>query len=111
VAHRGGVQAVKLVFELELVMRSMGQTGLIPVGEDGGEKTGGPTVVGVRKSGAGHRLDSQVVETLYPGFPASAVLGLQLAQNMSRNKVKHLMKDGVTMGLSQKSPFCLMGYA
>jgi hypothetical protein len=40
------------------------------VGEDGGEKTGGPTVVGVRKSGASHRLDSQVVEALYPGFQA-----------------------------------------
>jgi len=142
-AHRGGVQAVKLVFEPELVTGSIGQTALIHVGEDGGEKTGGPAVVGVRKSGAGHRLDAQMVETLdpgfqagdaipqtdsgrklhgdemhqlapagkSPGFPASAVFGFQLAQNMSRNKFKHLMKDCVTMGHSPKSPFCLMGYA
>jgi hypothetical protein len=38
----------------------MGQTALIPVGEDGGEKTGGLAVVGVRKGGAGHRLDFQI---------------------------------------------------
>jgi hypothetical protein len=34
-----------------------------------------------------------------PGFPASAVLGFQLGKMMSRNKVKHLMKDCVTMYL------------
>jgi hypothetical protein len=45
-----------------------------------------------------------------PGFPASAVLGFQLAKMMSRNKLKHLMKDCVTMGHSQKSPFCLVSY-
>ena len=45
-----------------------------------------------------------------PGFPASAVLGFQLAKMMSRNKFKHLMKDCVTMGHSPKSPFCLMSY-
>jgi hypothetical protein len=39
------------------------------------------------------------------------VFGFQLAQNMSRNKFKHLMKDCVTMGHSPKSPFCLMSYA
>jgi hypothetical protein len=29
---------------------------------------------------------------------------------MSRNKFKHRMKEGVTMGLSLKSPFCFMCY-
>jgi hypothetical protein len=46
----------------------MGQTALIHVGEDGGEKTGGPLIVGVRKGGAGYRLDSQVVEAYDAGF-------------------------------------------
>jgi hypothetical protein len=66
-AHPGGVQAIELVFELELVRRSRGQTALIQVGEDGGEKTGGPPVVSGGKSGAGYRLDSQRVEALAAG--------------------------------------------
>jgi hypothetical protein len=48
-AHRGGVQAVKLVVELELVTRRMGQTALIRVGEDGGKILAGRPLLASEK--------------------------------------------------------------
>ena len=56
-AHHGGIQAVELVFELELMPGSMGQAALIHVSEEGGEKIGGPLIIGIGKGRAGHRLD------------------------------------------------------
>ena len=67
-AHHGGVQAIELVFELELVTRSMGQAALIHEGEDGCEKTGGPPVVGVGKCRPGYGSHPQVVKVGKPGF-------------------------------------------
>ncbi len=70
-AHHRGVQAVKLVFELELVTGGMGQAALIHEGEQGLEKAGRTPVIGVGKGGAGHRLDSQMVKVVKPGFQGS----------------------------------------
>ena len=70
-AHHRGVQAVKLIFELEFVPGCMGQAALIHEGEQGLEKAGGPPVIGVGKGGAGHRLDSQMVKVGKPGFQDS----------------------------------------
>jgi hypothetical protein len=99
-------------------------------------------LLALAKGGAGHRLDSQMVEAFEAGFQtgdaipqtnsghelhgkqmhqlvpsgkssglaAGPMLGFQLGKKMSRNQFEHLMKDCVTMGHSQKSPFCLMGY-
>ncbi len=49
----------------------MGQTALIHVGEDGGEKTGGPLVVGIGKSGTRYRFDPQMVKVFDAGFEIS----------------------------------------
>ena len=67
-AHPGGVQAMELVFELELVTWSMGQAALIHEGKEGGKKPGGPSVVGVGKRRTGYGSHPQVVQVGKPGF-------------------------------------------
>ena len=69
-AHHGGVQAVELIFELELVFRGQGLTTPVHHAEQGLEKRGGAPVVGIGKGGTSHRLYSQVVETLDASFQA-----------------------------------------
>ena len=66
--HHGGVQAVELVFELELVLGGQGLTTPVHQAKQGFKKRGGPPVIGVGKGGAGHRLRPQMVEVLEPGF-------------------------------------------
>lgn len=100
-AHRGGVQAIELVFELELVPGSMSQATLIHAGEDGGEKTGGPTVVGVRKSGAGHRLDSQMIEALDAGLQIiDAIPQARPGRKLHGKQVNQLAPAGKGPGLA-----------
>ena len=55
-AHHGGVQAVELVFELELVLGSQGLATPVHQAKQGFKKRGGPPIIGVGKGGAGHGL-------------------------------------------------------
>jgi hypothetical protein len=73
-AHHRGVQAVELVFELELVLRGQGLTTPLHHADQGLEKTSGPPVVSLGKGATGHRLRSQVVEVLESGFKAGHAL-------------------------------------
>ena len=69
-AHHRGVQAEQLVFELEFVLRGQRLAAPVHQAKQRLKEGGGALVVGIGKGGAGHRLDSQVVEALYPGFQA-----------------------------------------
>lgn len=79
----------------------MGQAALIHEGEDGGEKTGGPPVVGVGKGGAGHRLDSQMVEALDAGFQTGdAIPQTRSGRKLHGKQVYQLAPSGKRSGLS-----------
>jgi hypothetical protein len=67
-AYHGGIQAVELVFELELVLRGQRLTAAVHRGKQRRKEGGGALVVGIGKGGAGHRLDSQMVEALEAGL-------------------------------------------
>jgi hypothetical protein len=60
----------KLVFELEFMLRSQGLAAPVHQAKPRLKEGGGTLIVGSSESGAGHRLDSQVVEALDPGFEA-----------------------------------------
>jgi len=100
-AHRGGVQAVELVFELELVLRSQGLATLVHRAEQRLKKGGGTVIVGVGKSGAGHRLDSQMVEALEAGLQTGdTVPQARSGRKLHGQQVHQLAPAGKSSGLS-----------
>jgi hypothetical protein len=69
-AHHCGTEAMELVFELEFVLRGQRLPAPVHQTQQRLKEGGGALVVGVGKGGAGHRLDSQVVETPDASFQA-----------------------------------------
>ena len=66
--HHGGVQAEELVLEAEFVLRGQRLAAPLHQGKQRVKEGGGALIVGVAKGGAGHRLDSQMVEFLIRYF-------------------------------------------
>jgi hypothetical protein len=82
----------------------MGQATLIHVGEDGGEKTGGPPVVSVRKSGTGYRPDSQMVEAFNAGFQTGdAIPQTRPGRKLHGKQVYQLAPSGKRSSLSARA--------
>lgn len=67
-AHDRGIRAEELVFELKFVLRSQRLTASIHQAKQSFIEGGGAFIVGIGEGGTGHRLDSQMVEALNPGF-------------------------------------------
>jgi hypothetical protein len=73
-AHDRGVQPEELVVETEFMLRSQGLAAPVHQGKQRLKEGGGALVIGVAKGGAGHRLDSQMVEVWAPGLQTGDVL-------------------------------------
>jgi len=67
-ADHGGVQAVELVFELELVLGSQGLTTPVHQAKQCFKKLGGPPIIGIGKGRAGHGPRPSMIEVLESGF-------------------------------------------
>ena len=73
-AHHGGVRTEKLVLEAEFVLRGQRLAAPVHQGKQRLKEGSGAFVIGVAKGGAGHRLDSRMVEVCAPGLQTGDAL-------------------------------------
>jgi len=100
-AYHGGIQAVELVFKLELVLRGQRLTAPVHRGKQRRKKGGGALVVSIGKGGTGHRLDSQMVEALEAGFQTGdAISQTRSGRKLHGKQVYQLAPSAKRSGLS-----------
>jgi len=100
-AHHGGVQAEELVWETEFVLRGQRLAAPVHQGKQRLKEGGGAFVIGVAKAGAGHRLDSQMVEVCAPGLQTGDALPhTPSGRELHGEQVHHLAPTGKRPGLA-----------